>query len=143
LKVFLVPWFKTYSGVALRVYVQGYRCLNDCKAEISTVKGQKVALSLVQAYASSLRLATFELMRFRMAVEADVPDGVADRLLFALSKLGKIPLSRQIPDALVEHPTLENVERFLSIRALAGPEAALKDFATRVAKSAWTQPAST
>jgi hypothetical protein len=122
LKVFLVPWFKTYSGVALRVYVQGYRCLNDCKAEISTVKGQKVALSLVQAYAFSLRLATFELMRFRVAVEADVPDRVAGRLLFALSKLGKIPLSRQIPDALVEHPTLENVERFLSIRALISVE---------------------
>jgi hypothetical protein len=56
LKVFLVPWFKTYSGVALRVYVQGYQCSNDYEAEISTVKGQKIALSLVQAHASSLRL---------------------------------------------------------------------------------------
>ena len=136
MKVFLVPWFKTYSGVALRIYVQGYRYLNDCKAEISTVKGQKIALSLVQTYASSLRLTTFELMRFRMAVEADVPDGVADRLLFALSKLGNIHLSKHIPDALVEHPTLENVERFLAIRALAGSQAALEDFTTRVVKVA-------
>jgi hypothetical protein len=135
LKVFLVPWLKAWSIVTLRVYVQGCQYPNDCKAEIPTLKGQKVALSLVQAYASSLRLTIFELMRFRMAVEADVPDGVAGRLLFALSKLGNIPRSRQVPDALVEHPTLENVERFLSIRALAGSETALKDFTTRVVKS--------
>jgi len=120
LKIFLVPWFKSYSGIALRVYTQGYQCLNDRKAEISTVKGQKVALSLVQRYSSSLRLSTFEVMRFRMAVEADVPDAVADRLLFVLAKLGKIRFSKQIPDALVERPTLESVEHFLSIRALMG-----------------------
>jgi hypothetical protein len=73
-------------------------------------------------------------MRFRMAVEAEIPDCVAGRLLFTLSKLNNIRLSKHIPDALVEHPTLENVERFLSIRALAGSEVAREDFAAHMAK---------
>jgi len=123
MKILLVPWEKSFH-MALRVYAEGFRYLNDYRASISARKSQTLALSLIQNYATFLRLTTFKIS-FRMAVEADIPDCIADRLLFILTKLGEVHNSRHIPDDLIEHPTLENVERFLSIRALAGEKAAL------------------
>ena len=115
MKVLLAPWFKSGTGFVLRVY----DLENCCKAEISTFRGQEVALAVIQGCSESLSLSTFNVKRsLRMAVLAEMPDAVAERLLFALSKLGEFKYSRQIPDELVETPTLESLERFLAIRKL-------------------------
>jgi hypothetical protein len=114
-KVLLVPWFKPATGFTLRVY--GLE--NHCKVEISTFRGQELALTLIQKYSESLLLSTFNVKRsLRMAVVAEVSDAVAERLLFALSKLGEVQFSRLIPSELVENPSIKGLERFLSIRKL-------------------------
>jgi len=115
MKVLLAPWFKSGTGFVLRVY----DLENRCKAEISTFRGQEVALAVIQRCSESLSLSTFNVKRsLRMAVLAEIPDAVAESLLSALSKLSEIKCSRQIPGELVENPAVESLERFLAIRKL-------------------------
>lgn len=119
-KVLLAPWFKSATGFTLRIY-DGEKCQlagdYNYLAEISSFKGQRIALALLQEYAESLRLSTFNVERsLRMAVEATLPDDVAERLIFALKKLGEIHASRIIPNDLAESPSLTSLERFLSVR---------------------------
>jgi len=119
LRIILVPWLKSWV-FALRIYVDdgGIIWPDDYRAEISTLKGQMLALSLIQKHAESVRLTVPDFISCRLAVEAKIQEEVAERLLFALKRLGDISSSRKIPESLIENPTLEGLESFLSINRL-------------------------
>lgn len=120
MKVLLVPWVKSSSIVALRIYLDGDKIFPDSyAAEIPTVRGQRIALALVQKHAESLRLSIPSFLKSsRMTAEVELPEDVGERLLFALKHLGHIVCSRKIPEKLAENPTLESLERFLFVGKL-------------------------
>lgn len=121
MKILLVPWVKSSSLITLRIYKHdGNKLyLDDYAAEIGTVRGQRIALTLIQRNAESLSLSVSEFLRsFRMIAEAEIPDPVGERLLFALKHLGHVVESRLIPEKLVENPSLEDLERFLFLKKL-------------------------
>lgn len=127
MQILLAPWNRPFTGFTLRIYRLNGKpsnglfkpYANSYEAEISTFKCQEIAIALIQRHASTLVLTTFNVERsLRMAAVAEVPDEDAEKLLNTLSKLSKLPNSRLIPDELVENPTIEGVERFLSIRKL-------------------------
>lgn len=122
MKILLVPWIKSWV-FALRIYKYDDRELysNDHVAQITTARGQRIALVLIQRYAESLKLSIPEFLKnSRMIVEAEIPDPVGERLLFTFKHLGRITESRLIPEELAENPSLEDLERFLSIKKLLG-----------------------
>ncbi len=114
----LIPWCRSWS-ICLRIYSRPVeRAGEGCDAEISTWKGQKIALELLQKYATSLKLTVPRFIRTRMMVVVEVPDELGEGLLSALKRLDDVRDSREIPDSLVENPTLEGLESFLSLRKL-------------------------
>ncbi|MEM1798659.1 MAG: hypothetical protein QXX87_05500 [Candidatus Jordarchaeales archaeon] len=120
MKILLVPWLKSYP-IALRIYRggEGRIHFSDYIAQIATARGQRIALALIQRHAESIRLSASDFLSdARMVVEAEIPDPVGGRLLLALKLLGHIAASRLIPKELAENPSLEDLERFLSIRKL-------------------------
>lgn len=122
MKILLVPWLKSWV-FTLRIYkYDGNKLyLNDYAAEIATVRGQRIALTLIQRNAKSLSLSVSEFLKgFRMIAEVEIPDPVGERLLFALKHLGHVVESRLIPKELAENPSLEDLERFLSLKKLLG-----------------------
>jgi len=91
--------------------------MENYEAEISTVKGQKIAAKLILKNAHNMRPVFVDSFR-RVVFEADVSD--AKRLLKALKGLGSLQDSRQIPESLVCRPVLGKVESFL--REVGVPE---------------------
>ena len=114
----LVPWSDSFN-VILRVYTQIPNRVDDYEAEISTKNGQKITAELLRKEACSVKPAFLDFFR-RMVFEAEVPDAVAGRLLKAFKAVGRFRESVQIPESLVENPSLEKLEKFL--REAGAPE---------------------
>jgi len=121
MRLLLVPW-SSFSGPRLRIYRLPIRDHAHPDAELSTYKGQTIALKLLDKHAVEKRLTTYNPSRsLRMAVNVEIPDVIAVRLLKALSALGSLNPTlkrRKIFKELAEDPTLEKLEHVLSIQKL-------------------------
>jgi len=118
----LIPW-RTASGFSLRIYKEfPIRYYGKPEAEIYSFNGQKIALALLDMYSKKKILTAFNPEHsLRMAVVVVIPDGVAGRLLRALSALRSLDpriLRRKIFEELTEEVTLEKLEQALSIQKL-------------------------
>jgi len=123
MRLLLVPW-SSLSGPRLRIYRLPINDHAHPDAELSTHKGQTIALKLLDKHAVEKRLTTYNPGRsLRMAVNVEIPNEVAERLLRTLSALGSLDpkiLRRKIFDELTEEVTFEKLEQALSIQKLIG-----------------------
>jgi len=121
MRLILIPWTAS-NGFNLRIYRLPIYDHTHPDAELSTHKGQMIALKLLDEYAEEKRLTTYNPDRsLRMAVIVSVRDVIAERLLRVLSSLGSLKptiLRRKVFDELVEEVTLEKLESVLSIQKL-------------------------
>ncbi|OYT46578.1 hypothetical protein B6U84_00055 [Candidatus Bathyarchaeota archaeon ex4484_40] len=117
MRLLLVPW-SGMPGFMLRIYRLPLRSGHP-EVEISTFKGQTIALRLLEKYAAEKKLATFNPEHsLRIAVEVTLPEDVANRILKAISALSEVKpsiLRRKVFDELAENPSLEELERVLAI----------------------------
>jgi hypothetical protein len=118
MKLLLVPWSDSFN-VILRVYTQIPNRVDDYEAEVSTKNGQKITAELLRKEACSVKPAFLDFFR-RVVFEAEVPDAAGGRLLKAFKAVGRFRESVQIPESLVENPSLEKLEKFL--REAGAPE---------------------
>lgn len=121
MRLLLVPW-SLFSGPRLRIYRLPIRDHAHPDIEISTFKGQRIALKLLDEHAVEMRLSTFNPERsLRMAVEVQLSEDDGDRILRSLSALSRIKpsvLRKKVFDELAEDPSLEKLERILALSKL-------------------------
>jgi len=121
MRLLLVPWY-SISGPRLRIFRLPINDHVRPDVELSTHKGQIIALKLLDKYAVEKKLTTYNPDRsLRMAVDVEVPDEAAERLLktlFALASLNPSLKRRKIFKDLAENPSLRKLEHVLSIQKL-------------------------
>ena len=120
MRLLLVPW-SSFSGSRLRIYRLPLTS-DRPEVEISTFKGQRIALKLLDKHAAEKKLTTYNPYRsLRMAVEVQLPEDDGGRILKALSALSRVKpsiLRKKIFDELAEDPSLEKLERVLALSKL-------------------------
>lgn len=121
MRLLLVPW-SSFSGPRLRIYRLPIRDHANPDIEISTFKGQRIALKLLDEHAVKKKLTTYNPYRsLRMAVEVQLSEDDADgifRTLSALSRVKPSVLRKKVFDELAEDPNLEKLERILALSKL-------------------------
>jgi len=121
MRLLLVPW-SSFSGPRLRIYRLPIRDHARPDIEISTFKGQRIALKLLDKHAVRKKLTTYNPCRsLRMAVEVQLSEDDADgvfRSLSALSRVKPSVLREKVFDELAEDPNLEKLERILALSKL-------------------------
>jgi len=121
MRLLLVPW-SSFSGPRLRIYRLPIRDYAHPDIEISTFKGQRIALKLLDEHAVEKKLTTYNPYRsLRIAVEVQLSEDDADRILRSLSALSRAKpsiLRKKVFDELAEDPSLEKLERVLALSKL-------------------------
>lgn len=128
--IMLVPWSRAFRGYTLVIYEEpnptnsiNVRLPETVEfrdlIEVRTSKGMRVAVALASKYAEKIRPVTFNVYKSeRIAVMAEMSDEDAERFLRIMKQVSKIPYSRLIPDDVIENPSFEDIERFISINKL-------------------------
>ena len=121
MRLLLVPW-SSFSGPRLRIYRLPIRDHAHPDIEISTFKGQRIALKLLDEHAVKKKLTTYNPYRsLRMAVEVQLSEDDGGRILKTLSALSRVKpsvLRKKTFDELAEDPSLEKLERILALSKL-------------------------
>jgi len=121
-KVLLVPWSKTY-GFNLRIYKLPVKDHVHPEVDLRTFNGQKIMLELIDRYALKKKLTTYNPDRsVRMAVQVELPNDLAERILTILSSLShtKASVEKKVFTRLAESPSLKNLEKALAVEKLVG-----------------------